>query len=149
MNILKALKGMFRKEALPTGVYHNYTKQAKCWGHSISSTKARNGDYSFLHILGHSKGLIRKGDYIVFGELFGQGHRYQVDAVKYFDNPKDMFEADLSLAKRKDVADGERYDQITDGWEEAYKNGKVIYTSRNDEEGDKMRGQLLKAQEEE
>jgi len=118
MNILKALKVIFRKKALPTGVYHNYTKQSgQCWGHSISSTDSRNRDYSFLHILGHSKELIRKGDYIVFGE-FGQGHRYQVDAVKYFDNPKGMFEADLSLAKIKNVADRAKVESLLKAQEE-------------------------------
>ena len=73
---------------------HDYT--VRCWGHDYTFDPRVGGLKARMMGWGHG---IEAGDYLII--VNGNGStRYQVDSIKYFDNPRDMWSAEVSFAPR-------------------------------------------------
>jgi hypothetical protein len=67
---------------------HDYTKQY--WGWSCSITKIKADDHTIC-CLGHGHGL-QEGDTMLLSMESGKVGRFTITQLKYFSDPKDMFD---------------------------------------------------------
>jgi hypothetical protein len=73
---------------------HDYTR--RFWGHNFTFNPIKNGKEG--HMMGWGLGLAN-GDYLILPNQ-GKTTRYQIKGIKYFDNPEDMWSADVVFAPR-------------------------------------------------
>lgn len=79
--------------AIPT---HDYTTRG--WGHDYSVREVIEGGKE-LTMYGWGYGL-NKGDYLLLQDGKGGATRYRIREVSYFNDPRDMWSADVSFAPR-------------------------------------------------
>jgi hypothetical protein len=76
---------------------HDYRSGTRRWGHDYT-WKPRNRGYEGT-IIGHGRGL-KAGDYILMSHQNGDDTRYQIDSIRYANDPADMFFAELVFRPR-------------------------------------------------
>ena len=88
-----------------TGVYHNYTIKAQCYGHSLAMDNIHGERNEFMDAHGWGIG-IKRGDYLILqAKDDGRVARYVVNHIRYEHDPHDMWYAKLEHAGLKDDAE--------------------------------------------
>lgn len=78
---------------------HDYRQSARGWGHDYVFRPQDSGKRA--HMMGWGFG-IKKGDFILMSNPRSDNGetRYQIESVKYFSDPKDMWSAEVVHAPR-------------------------------------------------
>lgn len=76
---------------------HDYTRGKRGWGHDYTFDPGRGGLEAKM--MGWGMG-IRPGDYILLSHRNGGETRYRFKRIQYYQDPPDMWRADVEFAPR-------------------------------------------------
>ena len=104
---MKPLSEMVRVLRRGSAKTHDYTKRG--WGHDYTFEPRRGGMEGSM--MGWGLG-IEAGDFLVLQQSKGGSTRYRVERIEYYEDPQDMWRADVLFAPR---AEKEKRDEADNG----------------------------------